>query len=406
MALPKETKKEVKMPLGVFEETAELRTVLLWGAPGAEAALGQLLPTTQSLFYDSFDVPRAREEFENAEGMLKKEGVEVILVKDLFAESINDKKADKTADGLILELRKLAEATYEKNKDKPILADLDEVRTWIKKAIETDVARYGENAAVIMNSALSLGHSLPLANVIYARDQSNLMGNAWVWSSMRRQIRQPEVSLYKGVLEHSGLVDTSLKVITVSSKDGRFEGGDGIVFKGNCYIGVGGRTNMNGVLEVADRILDQNMRLFIPLDKDRDIWEKNEMDAMHLDTIWMPCGENEVVACMPEVERRHIVEVVKNKKGDLEARNIGSFAKHLEVLGVNVIEIDKDEQVNFAPNFLNLGKNKIILSLPTSAGGLAAKLAKRGKNVYNANLLNITRGYGGLHCMSAPIRRG
>lgn len=406
MALPKETNKETKMPLGVFEETGELRTVLLWGAPGAEAALGQLLPTNQSLFYDSFDVPLARGEFENAHELLKKEGVEVILVKDLFAESIREKEAGQTADNLILELRKFAEETYEKNKDKPILADLDEVRDWIRKSIEADVASYGENAAVIINSTLSLGQSLPMANVIYARDQSNLMGKTWVWSSMRWQIRQPEVSLYKGILEHAGLIDSNLKAVTVSSKDAWFEGGDGIVFKGNCYIGVGGRTNIKGVLEVADQILDQDMRLFIPLDKGRDASELTEMDAMHLDTIWMPCGENDVVACMPEVERRCVVEVTKNKKGDLEAKETGSFLEHLDSLGVNILEIDKEEQLNFAPNFLNLGKNKIVLSLPTTEGGLAAKLAKRGKTVYNANLLNITRGYGGLHCMSAPIRRG
>ena len=143
----------------------------------------------------------------------------------------------------------------------------------------------------------------------------------------------------------------------------------------------------------------------VPIDAERDRGLKDEMDAMHLDTIWMPSGENEIVACGDEVERRDLLEIVKDKTGGLEIIERGRFLDHLAERGIDLVPLTKYEQERYAPNFLNLGNNIIVLSL-AEGNKLTEELGKRGKKVYDANLQNITKGYGGLHCMTASIKRG
>ena len=92
-----------KPTLGVFEETASLKKVLMWGPPGSEAVLGQLLPARISCFQTQFNVPAAHREFENARAILEKEGVKVILVKNLYAQMINEKKL--APEGSLVELK-------------------------------------------------------------------------------------------------------------------------------------------------------------------------------------------------------------------------------------------------------------------------------------------------------------
>ena len=79
---------------GVFEETAPLKKVLMWGQPGPETVIAQILPEKISCFYEDFSVASAREEFCQAVQMIEEGGVEVIQVKDLFAQMVDAKKIE------------------------------------------------------------------------------------------------------------------------------------------------------------------------------------------------------------------------------------------------------------------------------------------------------------------------
>lgn len=390
--------------LGVFEETAPLKKVLMWGAPGSEAVLGQLLPKKVSCFETQFDVLGARSEFDSAEALLKQRGVEVILVKDLLAKMIEDKglQADKSLSDLKSELLSKGHG-YRAQYSEPG-TDSVPIQKWLDIVLKEDAEKYGEQTAVTINQMLSGRDGLPLSNVIYARDQSNLLGRTWVWSSMQHSIRQPEVRLYRTVLDHAGIFNKAgVEQVSVDG-GGKFEGGDGIAYDGKVYIGVGGRTNMTGVMQVAPYILGQESKLFVPMDTERASGEVDEMDAMHLDTYWMPCGPKQVVACDEEVSKRKLVEIVWSG-ASLKIEDRGSFADHLSKSGIEIVTISKEEQECYAPNFLNLGNGEIILSL-SKGNSLTAELTKKGKRVYSANLENITKGYGGLHCMTAAMKRG
>lgn len=386
---------------GVFEETATLRRVLMWGAPGVECALAQLLPAKISCFHEQFDVSGARKEFAQTLELLKRNSpqTEVILVKDLFAQMIQ-KEGVKPSSDLPTLLRKLdgqAEKFYKEYK----IGNLRKVKKWMHDAVLSDVDKYGAETAVAMNERLANFGGLPLANVLYARDQSNVAGNVWIWSSMRYTIRQPEVALYKEIIHSASIIPSGATEVSVHG-DGRFEGGDLIVSSGICYVGVGGRTNMEGVLQIAPSVLSQGLRLIVVHDLKRALNIDDEMDAMHFDTIAMPISRDEMVICPPEIERRTAREIRQIGR-DLEVVELGSFADFMMREEIESIEISKKEQENHAPNFVNLRRSVVALTLANAE--LVRKLREKDLSVIDADLENITKGYGGLHCMMAPILR-
>lgn len=381
----------------------------MWGQPGAEAVLAQLLPKRISCFECEFDVPEAGNEFVKARSMLENHGVEVISVKDLFAKMIEAKgvKPRVNLDTLKTELKMRGKEYYEKYKDEEGkeggISGIG-VLDWIDQMVDRDVATYGESTAIVMNDVLSLQSKsgLPLANVIYARDQSNLLGRTWVWSSMEHDIRKEEVGLYKEVLHWAGIVKPS-EVAEVQVTAGKFEGGDGIVHNGICYIGVGGRTNLCGVTEAARAILADGLRVVAVYDGKRTRKEEKEMDAMHFDTFCMPCGKNKMVVCEDEAKRRRFIELTV-ENGELRISRKGKFMDHLRESGMELVPLTKYEQLHYAPNFVNIDDNSVILSL-ADENGLTEELGTAGMSVECANLKEITKGFGGLHCMTASIKR-
>src|SRR5512138_2147419 len=72
----------------ILNEVDSLKQLMLWGEPGCEALLGQLLPRTRSLFLSYYEVPEARQEFRRMEGLIQAQGVEVLRAKDAFVRRI------------------------------------------------------------------------------------------------------------------------------------------------------------------------------------------------------------------------------------------------------------------------------------------------------------------------------
>jgi len=400
---------ETKQKLGVYEESDPLKRVLMWGPPGPEAVIAQVLPEKISCFLQSFDVTAAIGEYLRAESLLRDSGVEVISVKKLLAEQIRDEKTEPKLNrqelkkAIVAKTEKLYKEYESDGAKKEDMTQLDSVGIML----EQDIESLGEREALVINEILSLSTRLPMANVLYARDQSNLAGSTFILSSMRHEIRQPEVKLYNSALKHSGILGNGgVRTIVQVSESGKFEGGDGIPFMGSYYIGLGGRSDWEGIKQIAPVILANGIeKIVVARDRERSSGKANEMDAMHLDTIWMPSGADEVVACMQEVERRQVFEITLDKNGGLRVQPLGSFEDYMSKNKIKIVPITKDEQDHFAPNFLNLGNNHIILSLEEGST-LSKRLGESGKRVETADLINITKGYGGLHCMTAPIERG
>jgi N-dimethylarginine dimethylaminohydrolase len=83
---------------------------------------------------------------------------------------------------------------------------------------------------------------------------------------------------------------------------------------------------------------------------------------------------------------------------------LGSFRQFHATKGIEVIEVSKQEQENFATNLLNLGNKTVIVALSTNTR-VISELEKRGYRVLSAELNKLVNGYGATHCLTAPVRR-
>lgn len=72
----------------IFDETHPLEEVLVWGEPGIEALLGQLLPKSRSLFFSYYEVLEARKEFRHLQTLVENEKIQFTRAKDALAKRL------------------------------------------------------------------------------------------------------------------------------------------------------------------------------------------------------------------------------------------------------------------------------------------------------------------------------
>jgi len=408
----------------VFNETHPLEEVLVWGEPGIEALLGQLLPKSKSLFFSYYEVPEAREQYMHLQSLIEGENVKVIRAKDAVARVLINKDIENAPSnrmelqGLLLQKASELYETYRQQKlmdlqKEGIKNHIDEIYEQIKKDIilvlEEDIQKYGEKSAVRLNYLLSLSHPLPLSNIFYGRDQTQTLADRVILSSPRWDIRRPEVAVFKEALTELGF-DTSM----IPIEKGTIEGGDIAILGDTCYIGVGARTNYRAVKDVCRKLgshLEQNgIQLVAVINKRHQeeaetyaVPTDEHMHIMHLDMFWIPLSDNLVMAYGDEMDQRQVIRLSRN--GDqLITEELGSLRGYHSQRGIEVLEVSKEEQENFATNLLNLGNNTLIVSLSKNKR-VIAELEKRGFRVINAEITKLVGGYGAVHCLTAPIKR-
>ncbi len=408
----------------VFNETSRLRTLMVWGEPGCEALLGQLLPKSKSLFFSYYEVLEARREFQKMQGMIEAAGVQVIRMKDAYVSLLKDKVlagAPATLAELKQRLHQKADEffeTYQDQNSKDLAGDHvdltpEAVYLQVKRDIDAilaeDVQAYGEEGAVKLNYVLSLSRDLPVANIVYGRDQSNALGEQIVISIMRWGIRLPEVEIYKQALEHLGYGPVMAAV-----EHGTIEGGDSIIFGNTCYIGVGARTSLEAVQDVCEkigaRLQEHGISLVAVVNQrhaadspSRTVPTQEHMQVMHLDTFWIPLDEKTVLGYGHEIDQRQVIKLSR-VNGHVQQENLGGFREYLAAQGLELIEVNQQEQVDFATNLLNLGDRRLLVSLSKNQR-VIAELEQRGFQVLKADILKLVGGYGAVHCLTAPVVR-
>lgn len=383
---------------GVYEEVSTLKKTLSWGPVGTEAILSSMLNPDDSLYVGVVNPIPAREQYRNFENMLQKRGCEVIRVKDL----------------LVWELRKNKEALPAKNlreieqqiifKSQQLSKQYRAVYTGdlhlIMPILEEDAAEYGEESAIRLNSLLcqTMTDKLPLGNLLFGRDQSNLVGDTLFWSKMSKKIREPEVTVWKLALNDYLANQKSFEV----TGEGRIEGGDTIIHNGDCLIGVGGRTNEIGVMQVAPEIFKQGLNVYSIYHPERASENMEHQTTMHLDTFYMPAPKNTCVVLLEEARDRQVIQV-SGKNSNLDGQVITNFENYLKESGADIIPISREQQLNYQANFVVLDKNTVLVT--TKDNYLRGEFEKRGITVIDGNLDEITKGYGGAHCSLTPILR-
>ena len=408
----------------IFDETHPLEEVLVWGEPGIEALLGQLLPKSRSLFFSYYEVLEARREFRHLQALVEKENIQFTCAKDALAKRLERTELPgepKSIAELQAALLQRAGEYYEIFRDikrndflrEGIQIDIQniylQIQSDVKQILQEDLQAYGETATMRMNHLLSLSHELPLANIFYGRDQSQALTDKMVLSVLKWGIRRPEVAIFKEALLELGYGDALVEI-----ERGTFEGGDIAVFGNTCYIGVGARTSFSAAKNLCRKIGPsmerQGIQILAVVNK-RHAEEAafygaptaEHMQLMHLDMFWIPLAPDLVLTYGEEINQREVIRITHNSDMFI-TEELGSFREFHADKGIEIIEVTKQEQENFATNLLNLGNKTVIVALSTNTR-VIVELQKRGYRVLSAELNKLVNGYGATHCLTAPVRR-
>src|SRR6185503_1318852 len=181
----------------IFDETHPLEEVLVWGEPGIEALLGQLLPRSQSLFFSYYEVLEARREFHHLQTLVENEKIRFTSAKEALAQRLERTELagePRSVRQLETSLLQRASEYYETFREaklnefsrENIHLDIDEIymkiQSDMQQILQEDLRTYGKTATLRLNHLLSLAHELPLANIFYGRDQSQALTDKMVLS--------------------------------------------------------------------------------------------------------------------------------------------------------------------------------------------------------------------------------
>jgi len=408
----------------LFDETQPLEEVLVWGEPGIEALLGQLLPKSRSLFFSYYEVLEARKEFRYLQTLVENEKIQFTRAKDALAKRLertelaNEPKSIRELEAALLQRASEYYETFREIKLKDfsqegIHANIEDIYLQIqrdmKQILQEDFRTYGEIATIRLNHLLSLSYGLPLANIFYGRDQSQALTDKMILSVLKWGIRRPEVAIFK-----EALIELGYGGALVEIERGTLEGGDIAVFGDTCYIGVGARTTFSAAKNLCRKIgpyLEQYGLQIMAVVNNRHEQEAATYDApteehmhiMHLDMFWIPLAPDLVMAYGDEIDQRKVIRI-SSKSDTLITEELGSFREFHANKGIEIMEVTKQEQENFATNLLNLGNKKVIVALSKNTR-VITELEKRGYRVLSAELNKLVNGYGATHCLTAPVRR-
>jgi arginine deiminase len=276
----------------------------------------------------------------------------------------------------------------------------------LEELLSLDVKRYGSSKALTLNWKLSLFPLLPLGNLIYARDQMNVLFSKRVKAYMKKEIRRPEVDLYEVVYQR---IFNSKNHTLMLPEGETFEGGDAYIHDKTIYVGVGARTSLGAAKHIYKELYDQINELsynFIivedPNANKRS--HREQMLFMHLDTFSNPVGKRQIAVCLSEAKKRK-VKTFKKRNGKIVVVDLNkTFLDYLFEDGQVIVSIPEEEQQTFGCNFLAIDEKTILVPLQTNKKTIEG-LESIGKKVHYVPLDESTKGFGAAHCMTGQLFR-
>lgn len=404
-----------KQPINVNSEIGRLKTVLL-KRPGKE--LENLVPNyLQRLLFD--DIPflkEAQAEHDQFAQLLRDEGVEVLYLEDLTAESIADpmvrgqfiedvlSESKKTIQGHEEEIRNLFNSLTDQALVEKVMAGVRREDIQLETSHLTEYMRHPYPF-----------YMDPLPNLYFTRDPQAFIGNGVSVNQIHWSARRRETLFIDYILKHHPrFADADIPIWYDRHMPYQMEGGDQLVLsKEVLAIGISERTSAPAVEEIARKIFEQPNSTF---KKVIAIEIPNTRAFMHLDTVFTMIDYDKftIHSAIQEMSDQFSIFIIEPDGDDIKITKSDSLKETLEeALHIENVELiptgDGDpiigprEQWNDGSNTLTIRPGVVVTYDRNFVSNQL--LRDKGIKVLEIKGSELVRGRGGPRCMSQPIYR-
>jgi arginine deiminase len=402
------------MKINVYSEIGKLKSVLLH-RPGKE--LENLTPDIlERLLFD--DIPYlkvAQEEHDAFAKTLTDNGVEVLYIKDMVIESLNNHPEvlsnflNQFIEESDIKSKSVREAIYTYLNKLTIPEIVEKIIVGIRT---NEVSNKGKNSIMDMLEDEYPFYTDPMPNILFQRDPFSSIGEGLSINKMFTATRSRETLLSEYMFKYHPMFENEkIPVYYDRYKKYNNEGGDMLVLnKETLAIGISKRTDPRSIEYLAKELFNANTSfktvLAFNIPKTRAF--------MHLDTVFTQIDYGVFTVHPGVMKDLTIFEITKQEGGKILVSKVVTtlediLEKHLKRpiklinCGGNDLITSGREQWNDGANTLAIAPGEVIVYSRNHVTN--EMLRKEGIRVLEIPSSELSRGRGGPRCMSMPLYR-